>query len=203
MPRFLARVVAGQRGEGRAQLFTLPSSSFSRFDQSCSAPAYPIATFVVFGPLESFLEREAMARMSFSSQGHGRGVQATKDTERKRKREPASIGESHQAADAAASRWSPSIVLDGEVQKLKVEGSFPPALDYRITLFRESFPAQLPDEQVLHFDFFGHGLGFPCTLSCGGFSSSLDASSISALRAFFNSQTLSRSVSATCGSLPI
>lgn len=42
-----------------------------------------------------------------------------------------------------------------------MEGLFPPNLMYRIPLSREVPLAPLADERVLHFDFFGRGLGFP------------------------------------------
>ena len=96
-----------------------------------------------------------------ASRGRGSGVHATKDAERKRKREADAADEPPQAASVATSRWSPSITSDGEVRKLIAEGSFPPAPRYPIPLSRETPPAPLPDEHMLHFDFFSHGLGFP------------------------------------------
>lgn len=44
---------------------------------------------------------------------------------------------------------------------MKAEGSFPLALAYQIPPSRESPPAPLSGERVLHFDFFSRGLGFP------------------------------------------
>lgn len=121
-----------------------------------------IATYVVFAPLHSSPEPERMSRTSAgSSCGCGRGVQVTKDTEQKWKRQAIAVDEPQQAASIATSRWSPSIASDEEVRRLLMEGSFPPALKYRIPLSREAFPAPLFDERVLHFDFFSCGLGFP------------------------------------------
>ena len=96
-----------------------------------------------------------------ASRGHNRGVQATKDVKRKWKREAVTADEPSQAVSMATSRWSPSIASDGEVRRLIADGSFPPALRYRISLSRETPPAPLPDEHVLHFNFFSRGLDFP------------------------------------------
>lgn len=95
-----------------------------------------------------------------STRGRGRGVQATKDVERKRKRETASADELQEASGVTTTRCSSSITSDGEVHTLMVEGSFPLAFRYRIPFSREAPPAPLSYERVLHFDFFSRRLGF-------------------------------------------
>lgn len=68
-------------------------------------------------------------------------MQATKEAKRKRERETAAARGPQQSADVVISRWARSIASDGEVQKMKAEGSFPPHLAYRIPLSMERFPA--------------------------------------------------------------
>lgn len=81
---------------------------------------------MIFVPFASSPKREWMVKTStVSPRGYGKGIQATKDIERKRKRESTTVDESQQAAGAAASSWSPSIAWDGVVQRLIAEGSFP------------------------------------------------------------------------------
>lgn len=95
-----------------------------------------------------------------AAQGHRKGpAQVTKATEKKRKREDAT--DELKKANVTSNKWFPSAASDVEIQRLKVEGSFPLDLRYQIPPKGEVPSAPVTDECVVHQDFFDRGLGFP------------------------------------------
>lgn len=105
-------------------------------------------------------------------------VRVTRKAEKKLKAEKfGAVAEPQPSTEIFTSRWTCSIISDGDILKLKAEGLFPSNLKYQIPLSIEEFPAPVRMSSISTF--FCEASVSLCIPSCEGSSFSLAFSSTS------------------------